>query len=123
MRQQLKHEGTRLATAVASLREHSPGQRLRQMSDRLIGLTQRLKAAARAEVLATRNRVALAARALDAVSPLATLNRGYAIVSDAASGAIVSHVSKARSGQTVRAELVDGSLLAEIKDINRGSKG
>ena len=122
MRQQLKHENTRLATAVASLREHSPGQRLRQMSDRLIGLTQRLKAAARAEVLATRNRVALAARALDAVSPLATLNRGYAIVSDAASGAIISHVNTARPGQTVRAELADGNIVAEIKDINRGSK-
>ena len=122
MRQQLKHEDTRLATAVASLREHSPGQRLRQMSDRLIGLSQRLKASARAEVLATRNRVALAARALDAVSPLATLNRGYAIVSDAASGSIISHVDKARPGQSVRAELADGNFVAEIKDINRGGK-
>ncbi|MFI4968290.1 MAG: exodeoxyribonuclease VII large subunit [Gammaproteobacteria bacterium] len=122
MRQQLKHEDMRLATAVASLREHSPGQRLRQMSDRLIGLSQRLKASARAEVLATRNRVALAARALDAVSPLATLNRGYAIVSDAASGSIISHVDKARPGQSVRAELADGNFVAEIKDINRGGK-
>jgi exodeoxyribonuclease VII large subunit len=122
MRQQIKHEGTRLATAVALLREHSPAQRLRQASDRLINLGQRLQAAARTEVMATRNRLALAARALDAVSPLATLNRGYAIVSDAASGAIISHVSTARPGQTVRAELADGNIVAEIKDIKRGSK-
>ena len=122
MRHHLKYESTQLVTAAARLREHSPAQRLRQASDRLIGLTQRLRAAARAEVLAVRNRVTLAVRALDAVSPLATLNRGYAIVSDAQSGSIISHVHKAHPGQVIRAQITDGDLLAEIKDISRGGK-
>ena len=122
MRQQLRHEAARLATATSGLREHSPAQRLRSASDRLIGLAQRLRAAARADLLALRNRAALAARALDAVSPLATLQRGYAIVTDAASGAVLSHVEAARPGQAIRAELSDGSLLAEIKELRRGDK-
>lgn len=122
MEQELKHADARLAAATAGLREHSPARRLRQASDRLINLAQRLQAAARAEVLAVRNRVALAARALDAVSPLATLNRGYAIVSDAESGAIISHVQQAQPGQSIRAGLADGSLLAEIKHLDRENK-
>ena len=122
MRLHIKHESAQLAAATARLREHSPAQRLRQASDRLISLAQRLKAAAQADVLAARNRAVLAVRALDAVSPLATLNRGYAIVTDAASGAVISHVDAARPGQTVRAQLADGSLLAEVKDTKRGER-
>jgi len=122
MRMRLRHESVHLTAIMARLREHSPAQGLRQASDRLINLAQRLKAAAQADVLAARNRVALAARALDAVSPLATLQRGYAIVSDAASGGIISHVAAVRPGQAIRAELVDGSLLAEIKETRREGK-
>jgi exodeoxyribonuclease VII large subunit len=122
MGQELKHADARLASAAAGLREHSPARRLRQTSDKLISMGQRLQAAARAEVLAAHNRVALAARALDTVSPLATLNRGYAIVSDAESGAVISHVQQARPGQAIRARLVDGSLLAEIKHLDRENK-
>ena len=114
LRQHLKHGDARLAAAAARLREHNPARRLRLAQDRLIALMQRLKAAAKADVLAARNRVALASRALEAVSPLATLNRGYAIVSDAASGAVISHVDAVRPGQAIRAQLADGSLLAEV---------
>ena len=99
-----------------------PAQRLRRASDRLINLSQRLRAAAQVDILALRNRVALAARALDTVSPLATLTRGYAIVSDAASGAVISHVAGAKPGQAIRAQLADGSLLAEVKGLEPGKK-
>src|SRR5579859_465289 len=114
MRLHIKHESARLATLTARLREHNPAQGLRQASDRLIGLTLRLKAAIQADALAARNRVALAVRALDTVSPLATLSRGYAIVTDAASGAIISHVGNANPGQSIRAQLADGNLVAVI---------
>jgi exodeoxyribonuclease VII large subunit len=56
-------------------------------------------------------------RALDAVSPLATLNRGYAIVSDAASGITLSHVSSVQPGRMVSTRLADGAFTAEVKDV------
>lgn len=122
MRKELKHADTRLASAAAGLREHSPARRLRQTSDRLIHLGQRLQSAARAEMMSVHNQLALAARALDAVSPLATLNRGYAIVSDAGNNRIISHMRDVRPGQTVRAQLTDGNLLAEVKGLEPGEK-
>jgi len=118
MRVQLRHDQGRIAHLFTSLREHSPAQRLRRTSDRLTSLGVRLQGSARANVTRTGNRLALAMRALDTVSPLATLNRGYAIVSDAG-GAVLSHVAGVRPGQSIRARLTDGSLLAEVKDVRR----
>ena len=121
-RANLKHQRARLLTLQASLWGHSPLQRLRRTADRLTALDVRLQAAARAEVTRTGNRLALSMRALDTVSPLATLNRGYAIVSDAASGKLLSHVNAMRPGQTILARLVDGSLLAEVKAVTPEDK-
>ncbi|HEX7964772.1 MAG TPA: exodeoxyribonuclease VII large subunit [Gammaproteobacteria bacterium] len=122
MRAQLKHDHARLGHLAASLREHSPLKRLHRASDRLTALGVQLQSAARGHLTRTGNRLALALRTLDAVSPLATLNRGYAIVSDAASGAMVGHIGAVRPGQTVHARLADGSLLAEVKETRREDK-
>lgn len=122
VRVELRQGRTRLEALTASLREHSPAQRLRRASDRLTALHVQLDAAARSRLLRIGQRLALALRTLDTVSPLATLGRGYAILSDAASGAIISHVSAARAGQTLQAQLADGSLLAEVQDVKPGER-
>ncbi len=119
MRVRLRHDRSRLVAATATLREYSPAQRLRLTLDRLRHLGQRLDAAARARLLALSNRLGLALRALDTVSPLATLNRGYAIVSDAASGAVISRMADVKTGQSIRARLADGSLLAEVREVKK----
>lgn len=122
VRAHLRHERSRLGGLQAALYAHSPQQQLRHASDRLTAMDVRLRGAARTRVTQVANRLALSMRALDAVSPLATLNRGYAIVSDAASGATLSHVSVARPGQTVRTRLADGSFTAEVRSIDPGEK-
>ena len=67
-------------------------------------------------------RLGLAARSLHTVSPLATLERGYAIVSDAAENKVITSVAEARPNQTVRAQLADGNLLARIESVTRQEK-
>ncbi|MGE5624711.1 MAG: exodeoxyribonuclease VII large subunit [Bacillota bacterium] len=119
---QLRHERIRLQALTAALREHSPVQRLHRGADRLTTLKAQLDGAVRARLLQVGKRLALAVRTLDAVSPLATLQRGYAILTDAASGTVINHVSAARPGQAVHAELADGRLLAEVKDVLRKGK-
>ena len=119
---ELHHRRARLEALTASLREHSPAQGLRRASDRLTALHAQLETAVRSRLLRIGQRLALALRALDTVSPLATLGRGYAIVSDVASGAIISHVSMARPGQSIEARLADGTLLAEVQDVKPGER-
>ncbi len=83
----------------------------------------RLAAARRNLAVAGRNwlgerghRLALAARALDSVSPLATLERGYAIVTDVKTGKILSDARKARTGDTIEARLASGRLRASVDE-------
>jgi exodeoxyribonuclease VII large subunit len=56
-------------------------------------------------------------RGLHAVSPLATLDRGYAIVADAGSGEVLMRAADASVGSDIRARLAKGELTATVKSI------
>ena len=55
------------------------------------------------------------ARALHAVSPLATLNRGYAILLRSDDGMVVRSTSDASPGATLDARLADGTLRVRVE--------
>ena len=50
-----------------------------------------------------------------ALSPLATLVRGYAIVRRVDTGALVRSVQQVRAGDTLRVQVQDGELTAVTK--------
>jgi exodeoxyribonuclease VII large subunit len=56
-------------------------------------------------------------RALNAVSPLATLDRGYATLRDAASGRVLSSTSKVQSGTALIARLADGEIDLRVEAV------
>ena len=53
------------------------------------------------------------------MSPLATLDRGYAIVMDAGSGAVLSDASKVKQGAEIKAKLHKGELTATVTGRNK----
>ena len=55
-------------------------------------------------------------RALHAVSPLATLDRGYAIVLDS-DGKAMTDVSGTKPGDEIRARLSKGELVASVNKV------
>jgi exodeoxyribonuclease VII large subunit len=55
-------------------------------------------------------------RAIRAVSPLATLDRGYAIVTDAG-GRVLRNSEQSTKGATIQARLARGQLTAIVSDI------
>jgi exodeoxyribonuclease VII large subunit len=59
-------------------------------------------------------RLETAARALNAISPLATLARGYAIVTLAASGTVVHDPGQAPAGTEIDARISRGRLRARV---------
>ena len=83
--------------------------RVNNAEERFIGAMRSLSArdTARLAVLSAR---------LNALSPLATLARGYAIVSDAAKGNTIKYARDAGMGQRLDIRLQDGSLRCEVKD-------
>lgn len=58
------------------------------------------------------------ARTLHAVSPLPTLARGYAIVTDAATGATISSVKEVKVDQTLLTQLGDGRVRSSVDEID-----
>ena len=104
------------------LLQRSPAIGVQQSMHRLSALQHRLNGSATSSVDRLNIRLRLATRALESVSPLATLDRGYAIVSDAKTGAILTDIARTRPGSDIRAHLAHGTLTATVKESHTGIK-
>lgn len=121
----IRHDLSSRSRGFESMRsrllQHSPAIRVQQSIGRLGELQQRLRVAGAGVVTARQQRLGLAARALDSVSPLATLERGYSIVSDATSGKVLTNVNAVKSGTEIRAQLARGTLQATVNQTENGN--
>ena len=77
---------------------------------------QRLAAGSHEALSDVTHRLALLGRALHSVSPLATLDRGYAIVKDA-QGKVLTEAAGTKSGDEIRAQLSKGELVANVTKV------
>jgi exodeoxyribonuclease VII large subunit len=115
-----RHAGHVLARAAQRLdalthrlgRAH-PGSRLQQQAQRLDEIELRLRRAWENGLNRAQQRLLLAQRGLDAISPLATLDRGFAIVTTA-DGAVVQDAGRLRTGDAIEARLAKGSVQATV---------
>ncbi len=114
MRRNLGMRTQRLATTRAELSGVSPAARIETLLQRAGHAGLRLLPAMRHCLSLHDGRLVTATRALHAMSPLATLGRGYAIVTLAAGGAIVRDASQAPQGTEVDARLARGRLRARV---------
>jgi exodeoxyribonuclease VII large subunit len=115
-RHQLRHHQTRLAGLQSRLQRHTPQHRLARLQARHQSLHARLQRAMQERLTGGRGRLALQARTLEAVSPLATLHRGYAIVTREADGAVLEQSTQVEPGARVRARLASGELLCRVEE-------
>ena len=84
----------------------------------LANLLRRLRRSGPQAIAAPQHRLQLSMRSLHAVSPLATLDRGYAIVEDSESGKVLMNAGDATVGADIRARLAKGELVATVKSKN-----
>jgi exodeoxyribonuclease VII large subunit len=113
-RRSLRGEQVRLDALLRRLQQAHPGARLLQHSQRLDQLEARLRLALRTRLAAGAARLESAARALQAVSPLATLGRGFAVVTRSADGSLVTAAGQLAVGESFDARLAHGSLHAAV---------
>ncbi len=117
MRQQLLQHRNALQRAAGKLLQQSPALSVQRSIGRLATLRQRLGTSALKALGDASHRIALLGRALNSVSPLATLDRGYAIVQDEASGRVLTRASDVAAGNKVRARLSEGELVATVNKV------
>jgi exodeoxyribonuclease VII large subunit len=113
LRQILADRSSLLGERRSRLWQLSPVAQLRGTATRHAALFSRLRAAALASLHRERERLWPLVRTLNAVSPLATLERGYAIVSREGGG-ILLDAADAPPGTIIEARLAVGKLLAKV---------
>jgi exodeoxyribonuclease VII large subunit len=113
-RRTLRSEQARLDALARRLQQSHPGARLSQYSQRLDQLEARLRLAVRSRLAAAAARLEGAVRALQAISPLATLGRGFAVITRSADGSLVTSAEELAVGEAFDARLARGSVHAAV---------
>ena len=84
------------------------------LRERLLALGPRQQAAIARELQRDAMKLGGLARSLEAVSPLATVARGYALVTRE-DGSLVRSVTQVQEGDALRARLGDGALKLRVE--------
>lgn len=107
----------KLHTLSARLHRHHPEPRLHLLASRQAELSRRL-AAAIGNLLQRRQQTMTAAgEKLHAVSPLATLARGFTITTRAEDGTILRSAREVEIGEPIETRLFEGTLLSRVERI------
>ena len=116
----LERNHRRLETAAAAVRHYDARRRLAAIRQQLESSVASLLTATRAHVLAGRAALDRRTASLEALSPLAILNRGYALVFDA-NGQLVKDATRLASGEELSARLARGRVRARVTETEPGS--
>jgi exodeoxyribonuclease VII large subunit len=114
LRASLRNDRSRLSDLSARLVHRSPDRLIRDSSMHHAALSARLRQAWSNWHSRTEIRIKLAARTLDAVSPLATLSRGFAIVTRA-DGTLLTDSRSVAVGDEIEARLGRGRIRAKVE--------
>jgi len=113
-RQALELMRRKWETAAAAVRHYDLRRVLAGMRGELEAGTAALAAAMRNVLLQHKVRVERMSRALETLSPLAILERGYALVFDGA-GQLIKDAAQVKVGEEISARLARGEIRARVK--------
>ncbi|KGE52107.1 exodeoxyribonuclease VII large subunit [Xanthomonas axonopodis pv. vasculorum] len=113
MTQVLERLQARVQRGQAQLQSHNPQRHLAGLQQRLRALHP--QAAMQRRLQHDQLQLRSIARSLEAVSPLATVARGYAIVTRPADGSVVRSAAVVVTGERLRAQLADGSIQVRVE--------
>jgi exodeoxyribonuclease VII large subunit len=117
MQRQLASQQTHLTRLSHRLNSNKPDKQLTHLRQSVQQLQQRMEHSLQLRLQEFKNRLARQAEVLHAVSPLSTLSRGYAIVSNEA-GEAVKNSQQVKVGDTVNAQLHQGSISCSVNEIH-----
>ncbi|CDZ93554.1 exodeoxyribonuclease VII large subunit [Pseudomonas saudiphocaensis] len=105
----------RLARLDTRLGAQHPGRALAMLRQRLEHLSARMPRAMQERLTSRRQQLQGLAQTLNAISPLATLSRGYSILIDE-HGQAIRAASQTQPGQRLKARLGEGELQVRVED-------
>ncbi len=109
----LRTSAMRLKIVTDRLRQQAPTARLTAAHRRLVRADDALARTSTRLLTTRKSRLATAKTRLEALSPLAVLNRGYALIY-AENGALIRKATEVQPGQIIRSRLAAGALTATV---------
>ena len=101
----------------AKIQQYEPSQRIQQLKLHYKNINKRFQLASSQAMMEKRQKLQHLVHTLDALSPLHTLKRGYAIVKDENNN-IISQSKNVKHGQQIKTELNQGHFFSTITDIH-----
>jgi exodeoxyribonuclease VII large subunit len=117
-RQALEQRRRKWETVAAAVRHYDVRRVLAGIRGELAAGTAALAAAMRNQLLQNKVRVERMGRALETLSPLAILERGYALVFDS-SGNLIKDAEQVKVGEEISARMARGEIRATVKKARR----
>ncbi len=105
-------------TQTGLLMRQNPADTIQRQQAQLGQLEHRLNQTINSKMQDCRNQLAANSQALQAISPLATLSRGYALVTDPVDKQIIRSAEQVSTGQRISARLGKGSLICTVEEVN-----
>ena len=103
-----------LATKMAKLGQYNPTITIHNYKQKHEHLSQRLISVMQHKLTTLHQTLITSSQTLHAVSPLATLNRGYAWVIKQPNGELINSTQQLKLGDIVETKLAEGSFVSEI---------
>ena len=101
----------------ARIQQHNPSHRVKQYQQQFEGINARFQFATK-QIMETRfKKLQHLIYTLDALSPLHTLKRGYAIIKDQNNN-IIRNVSEIQKSQVIKTEFAKGYIFSTITEVN-----
>lgn len=119
----LRHQAQRLRHARESLRHRSPVERLHRLGTQTQELTKRFELQAGFYLRQKRNRLESLLTALDGLSPLAILSRGYSITRKLPELRLIKNAQEVDPGMRVQVRLHQGALICRVEETEGLSDG
>jgi exodeoxyribonuclease VII large subunit len=113
LRARIQDQSIRLSAAFTSLMRATPAHRVAALNARGAELRIRLQHALQRCLQTSTHRLNLAQQRLDSVSPLATLARGFAVVTRA-NGSVISDADSVAPGDEILARVQRGAISARV---------
>lgn len=105
-------------TRSARLWQHNPTGKIESKKDQLHFFTNRLSSAIKHRLEFYNQQLSNTGHTLHAVSPLATLDRGYAIVTQHTKDKIIRSTENIKKGDLIRTRLAKGQIISQIEEID-----
>jgi len=111
----LEKKQHKLEQLSARLYRQSPENRLQQLQQRQHQLWQRLQRSIDIKINDSKQSLILLSRALDTISPLATLHRGYSIIQKQDMSIVTDH-KQVKNNERLTARLAEGELTLRVEN-------